>query len=307
MSTEIQIFNFESEENQIRIIGTADDPRFCLSDICKVLGLKVKHVMERLDKEVVSTDPLQTAGGIQQMKFVNEDGFYDVVLESRKPIARKFRKWVTKEVLPSIRKTGAYVQPEKVEESTDGYVPKFFSGMKVFTLRDVSDILKMRYEYLRRLLNTPQRAKLEEGRDYLKLIGGLLKGFVNENPSVSSSTRQLIVVFESGFNKICEYFKMKVSSIFSSDSGEITLNFEEKKEQAKTYFYDGANRAKEKIKDYLKVQEFLIEEHERLKASLKSLQPDEPLVHSLKDLKNLISYIGIRIVTESCELEPISK
>ena len=134
MSTEIQIFNFESEENQIRIIGTADDPRFCLSDICKVLGLKVKHVMERLDKEVVSTDPLQTAGGIQQMKFVNEDGFYDVVLESRKPIARKFRKWVTKEVLPSIRKTGAYVQLEKVEESTDGYIPKFFSGIKVFTI-----------------------------------------------------------------------------------------------------------------------------------------------------------------------------
>ena len=308
MSTEIQIFNFESEENQIRIIGTADDPKFCLADICKVLGLTAKHVRERLEDEVVSTDPIiDRLGRVQQMLFVNEDGFYDVVLESRKPIARKFRKWVTKEVLPSIRKTGAYIQPEKIEESTDGYVPKFFSGMKVFTLRDVSDILKMRYEYLRRLLNTPQRAKLEEGRDYLKLIGGLLKGFVNENPSVSSSTRQLIVVFESGFNKICEYFKMKVSSIFSSDSGEITLNFEEKKEQAKTYFYDGANRAKEKIKDYLKVQGFLIEEHERLKASLKSLQLDEPLVHSLKDLKNVISYIGIRIVTESCELEPISK
>ena len=68
------------------------------------------------------------------MKFVNEDGFYDVILESRKPIARKFRKWVTKEVLPSIRKTGAYVQLEKVEESTDGYIPKFFSGIKVFTI-----------------------------------------------------------------------------------------------------------------------------------------------------------------------------
>ena len=42
MSTEIQIFNFESEENQIRIIGTADDPKFCLADICKVLGLTAR-------------------------------------------------------------------------------------------------------------------------------------------------------------------------------------------------------------------------------------------------------------------------
>ena len=108
------IFNFNSE-NQVRMLGTADDPKFCLPDICKVLGLNPSQVARRLEKGVLSKHTLQTKGGAQKINFVNEDGFYDVVLESRKPIAKKFRKWVTSEVLPSIRKTGEY----KIKDSTD--------------------------------------------------------------------------------------------------------------------------------------------------------------------------------------------
>lgn len=100
---------FENEQfGQIRTAGTSDNPLFCLADLCKALGLTSKGVNQRLDKGVISTYPLQTAGGIQQALFVNEDGLYDVVLESRKPEAKAFRKWVTSEVLPSIRKTGSY-------------------------------------------------------------------------------------------------------------------------------------------------------------------------------------------------------
>jgi phage antirepressor YoqD-like protein len=58
---------------------------------------------------VVSTQPLLTAGGIQQANFVNEDGLYDAILDSRKQEAKQFRKWVTSEILPSIRKTGGYL------------------------------------------------------------------------------------------------------------------------------------------------------------------------------------------------------
>lgn len=58
---------------------------------------------------MVSTQPLETTGGIQQANFVNEDGLYDVILDSRKPQAKAFRKWVTSEVLPAIRKTGGYI------------------------------------------------------------------------------------------------------------------------------------------------------------------------------------------------------
>ena len=101
---------FTNEEfGNVRVIGDVTNPLFCLADVCKVLELTVKGVVQRLDKEVISTYPLRTAGGIQQMYFVNESGLYDVVLDSRKSSAKKFRKWITEEVLPSIRKTGIYV------------------------------------------------------------------------------------------------------------------------------------------------------------------------------------------------------
>lgn len=108
MDTSIQIFN-SPQFGEIRTAGTSDNPMFCLSDLCRVLGLSAKGVNQRLDKEVISNYPLETPGGVQQALFVNEDGLYDVILESRKPEAKKFRKWITSEVLPSIRKTGGYI------------------------------------------------------------------------------------------------------------------------------------------------------------------------------------------------------
>lgn len=113
---EIQIFN-HPQFGDIRTTGTPEQPLFCLADVCRVLELQPSAVMRRLDKGVTSNHPLQTAGGIQQANFVNEDGLYDVILDSRKPEAKVFRKWVTSEVLPSIRKHGAYMS-EKVIERT---------------------------------------------------------------------------------------------------------------------------------------------------------------------------------------------
>lgn len=104
---EIQIFN-NPQFGNIRTAGTPESPLFCLADVCKALELRQGDVVRRIDKGVVSTQPLETAGGTQMANFVNEDGLYDVILDSRKPEARTFRKWITSEVLPSIRKTGKY-------------------------------------------------------------------------------------------------------------------------------------------------------------------------------------------------------
>lgn len=103
----IQIFS-NPQFGNIRTAGTPDTPLFCLADVCKALDLRQNDVVRRIDKGVVSTHPLQTAGGTQMANFVNEDGLYDVILDSRKPEAKVFRKWVTSEVLPTIRKTGQY-------------------------------------------------------------------------------------------------------------------------------------------------------------------------------------------------------
>ncbi len=116
MDNNIQIFNNE-ELGTIRIMGTPEAPLFCLGDVCKMLGLRQGHVRERLEKGVVSTEPLLTSGGTQMVNFVTEDGLYDVILDSRKPEAKRFRKWVTSEVLPTIRKHGAYMTKDALERA----------------------------------------------------------------------------------------------------------------------------------------------------------------------------------------------
>ena len=79
----IQVFNNPVFGN-IRVAGTEANPQFCLADVCKALGLSAKGVNQRLTKDVISNYPLETAGGTQQALFVNEDGLYDVILDSRK-------------------------------------------------------------------------------------------------------------------------------------------------------------------------------------------------------------------------------
>nr|WP_195630287.1 phage antirepressor KilAC domain-containing protein [Bacteroides finegoldii] len=113
----IQILEYE-QFGQIRItMSENNEPLFCLADVCRVLDLIPSKVAQRLDKDVLSKYPLETAGGIQQTNFVDEDGLYDVILDSRKPEAKKFRKWVTSEVLPSIRKHGIYMTNETLEKA----------------------------------------------------------------------------------------------------------------------------------------------------------------------------------------------
>ena len=106
---DIQIFK-NPQFGEVRTAGTADNPMFCLLDVCKSLGLSAKGVNQRLSDEVISNYPIKDSlGRTQQALFINEDGLYDVMLDSRKPKARQFRKWVTSEVIPSIRKTGGYM------------------------------------------------------------------------------------------------------------------------------------------------------------------------------------------------------
>lgn len=125
---QIQIFN-NPDLGEVRIIQGADgEPRFCLSDVCRILGLTAKGVGQRLSDEVISNYPILDSIGRQQVvNFINEDGLYDVILDSRKPEAKKFRKWVTSEVLPSIRKHGAYMTEATIERSLKE--PDFLIGL----------------------------------------------------------------------------------------------------------------------------------------------------------------------------------
>lgn len=123
METNIQLFN-SPQFGDIRTAGTPDNPQFCLADVCKALDLRQGDVRQRLSDGVVSTQPIiDSLGREQQANFVNEDGLYDVILDSRKPEARAFRKWITSEVIPSIRKTGGYI-PAKVDDTPEEIMAK---------------------------------------------------------------------------------------------------------------------------------------------------------------------------------------
>jgi prophage antirepressor-like protein len=116
-----QIFDFHG--NQVRTIEKDNKPWFVLKDVCESLGdLSPRVVRQRLDDDVCTTYPIpDSMGRVQETTFINEDGLYDVILESRKPEARTFRKWITSEVLPTIRKTGGYVANEDLFIET--YLP----------------------------------------------------------------------------------------------------------------------------------------------------------------------------------------
>ena len=105
--------------HQLRIIEDNNEVHFLLRDVCDILNLgQVAGLIRRLDDEVISNHPIKDSLGRSiSAKFVNEDGLYDAVLESRKPEAKKFRKWITSDVLPAIRKHGGYLTPQKVEEA----------------------------------------------------------------------------------------------------------------------------------------------------------------------------------------------
>ena len=101
---------FKYGESPVRTVVKGEEVWFVLTDVCKVLELSTpSRVKDRLDDGVSTTHTMSdTLGRPQQMTIINEDGLYDVILESRKPEAKSFRKWVTSQVLPSIRKTGSY-------------------------------------------------------------------------------------------------------------------------------------------------------------------------------------------------------
>ena len=105
--TAMQIFEYQG--NEVRTIQHGDEVWWVLKDVCRVLGLSTPHkVAERLDDDEKGVSLIHTLGGNQKVTIINEPGLYAVILRSDKPEAKTFKRWVTHEVLPSIRKTGAY-------------------------------------------------------------------------------------------------------------------------------------------------------------------------------------------------------
>lgn len=106
----IQAFSYQ--EQPVRTVTIDGEPGFIANDLCAVLDIRnPRDTVAGLDDDEKGVATTDTLGGSQQMAYVTEAGMYSLVLRSRKPEAKMFKRWITHDVLPQIRKTGAYAAP----------------------------------------------------------------------------------------------------------------------------------------------------------------------------------------------------
>ena len=201
-----EIMNFEG--NDVEIIQNENgEPLFEIYSTGMALGYvtvakgKVYPQKIRIDKIVKNAEIKPVVHGVQL--FINESQLYDFMLEARTDKCRIFRKWVTNEVLPSIRKTGNYSVP-KAPSLSYSYIEKTFHGRPVLTASDISNIyginLATLYNYI--------KSALIPDRDYSLLTGDELKEYNNENPQLFKCKKSLFVIYNMGLSRIISYYEL---------------------------------------------------------------------------------------------------
>lgn len=106
------VLSYQFEQEPVRVVMIAGNPWFVANDLCRVLGIgNSRMALERVDDDEKGVSITDTPGGQQEVNVVSESGMYALIFGSRKLEAKRFRKWVTATVLPSIRKTGKYELP----------------------------------------------------------------------------------------------------------------------------------------------------------------------------------------------------
>ena len=138
-----EIMTFDNEEfGTVRTAIINNEPWFVLADVCKILGIgNSRMVSERLDEDELMSVKLTSGGQRRIMTVVNESGLYAVILRSNKPQAHGFRKWVTADILPTIRKTGGYVND--ADKFVETYLP--------FADEPTKNLFKIQFEYINQL------------------------------------------------------------------------------------------------------------------------------------------------------------
>lgn len=124
---EIRVFE-SAEFGAVRVAEIDGEPWFIAADVCRALDVKNgRDAVSRLDDDEKGVALTDTLGGRQEMAAVSEAGLYALVLSSRKPEAKAFKRWVTHDVLPSIRKHGAYMTEEILQKTLEN--PDFLIGL----------------------------------------------------------------------------------------------------------------------------------------------------------------------------------
>ena len=155
---------FKFGKQQVRVvIDDKEEPWFVAADVCAALTINTEQT-RRLDDDEKGLRTVQTRGGPQEMGVINESGLYSLILTSRKPSAKEFKKWVTSEVLPSIRKTGGYSVAPAVPVVRN-------SAMQLVIAQAIElDRLEQEQHGLSARLHLIE-AKLPQAQDYFTVVG----------------------------------------------------------------------------------------------------------------------------------------
>ena len=180
MENNIQLFKNE-QFGEIRVAELNNEPIFCLKDLCNALDLKNnRKVASQLDEDVTLSYPLETPGGVQQATFVTEAGMYTVILRSDSQKAKPLQKWVTGEILPSIRKTGGYIAtsendtPEMIMARAIIVAQETIKKKdeKLKQLEQRNKILEPKAELMDKVMDTDQKIDVGQAAKILQLPFG---------------------------------------------------------------------------------------------------------------------------------------
>lgn len=197
--TSARVFRFQ-QQHDVRAVTIDGEPWFAATDVCAALAItNTARALSRLDDDEKGIHSMNTLGGAQDLSTINESGLYSLILTSRKAEAKAFKKWVTSEVLPSIRKTGAYIhapamRPALTDEQWkqahhamhmctsawcfgDESKGWLYNHMRVvFQVARIEDIPADQYEVLMQLI----RSKEAASRDFLDFLAQAREWFSKE-------------------------------------------------------------------------------------------------------------------------------
>lgn len=182
LMNELKIFNYN--DNEVRTVQKDGEPWFVLKDVCQVLGLSdTNKTAERLDSDELTRTKLVSGGQEREMYIINESGLYSVILRSDKPEAKPFRKWVTSEVLPSIRRNGGYIAGQETMTPEELMAKALMVAQKTLAEREArisaltveNQIMRPKAEYFDDLVD---RNLLTSFRETAKQFGVKEKVFI---------------------------------------------------------------------------------------------------------------------------------
>ena len=201
----MQLRTFRNKElGEIRTTLINNIPYFVGRDVATALGYTnpLKAIRDHIDLEDRTVNKSFTVNGTQII-LINESGLYSLILSSKLPSAKKFKRWVTSEVLPSIRKTGFYDGTDDFQ-TREEYYDKFYMGQPVMTLADFEKLANLNHSSVWHQLMTD---KFSEDFDYFLLSGSRLQKFKDEN-NYTRFAQRLIVLTVRGVEKLCKIYNL---------------------------------------------------------------------------------------------------